>query len=514
MISNNWAKGEKVMKQNKEEFIKGEGADFPGKTYANCVLQHVFQFQRDYLLQEMFLIHRAHIIMLMEQKLMKKEDTKVILTALEKVAHIPKSQLLYEKEHEDLFFLMEHLIVREANDDLVSNMHIGRSRNDMGVTMYRMSLRRYLLRFIEHFILLKESILQLADDHMETIMPAYTHTQPAQPTTFGHYMLAVYDVMKRDLERMWKTYDLVNRSPMGAAALSTTSFPINRQRVAQLLGFSSVIENSYDAVAGADYLLEISSVLMMTMTNTSRWLQDFLLLATKEYNGITIASPYVQISSIMPQKRNPVSIEHARALTSGAFGEAFTVFQMIHNTPFGDIVDTEDDLQPYLYGGIEKAIRVFCIMNAVIRTMKVEGEVLRKRSFKHAITITDFADTLTKNYNISFRRAHHAASNIAKMSMMQQKELHELKLIEVNQYLQENLHVILSEKEWDDIISPEAFVEKRDVYGGTSKTEMIRMIQKRRERFKKEEVKFEVEKKRISQAEKEIMTIVLNIIES
>lgn len=104
MISNNWAKGEKVMKQNKEEFIKGEGADFPGETYANCVLQHVFQFQRDYLLQEMFMIHRAHIIMLIEQKLMKQKDAKVILTALEKVAQIPKSQLLYEKEHEDLFF--------------------------------------------------------------------------------------------------------------------------------------------------------------------------------------------------------------------------------------------------------------------------------------------------------------------------------------------------------------------------------------------------------------------------
>ncbi len=116
---------------------------------------------------------------------------------------------------------------------------------------------------------------------------------------------------------------------MGAAALSTTSFPIKRERVAHLLGFANVIENSYDAVAGADYLLEVSSLLMVMMTNTSRWIHDFLLLATKEYDGITVAKPYVQISSIMPQKRNPVSIEHARAITSSALGEAFTVFQMI-----------------------------------------------------------------------------------------------------------------------------------------------------------------------------------------
>lgn len=502
------------MKQGNEEFIKSEGANFPGKTYANCVLQHVFQFQRDYLLQEMFMIHRAHIIMLVEQKLMRQEDAKVILTALEKVAQIPKSQLLYEQEHEDLFFLVEHLIEQEANHNFVSNMHIGRSRNDMGVAMYRMSLRRYLLRYIEHFLLLQESMLEVANAHIETIMPAYTHTQPAQPTTFGHYMLAIYDTMQRDLERVWNLYHLVNQSPLGAAALSTTSFPINRQQVAKLLGFSSVIENSYDAIASADYLLEASATIMVAMTNSSRWLHDFLLLATKEYNGITVASPYVQISSIMPQKRNPVSIEHARALVSGVLGETFTVFQMIHNTPFGDIVDTEDDLQPYLYEGIEKAIRVFCIMNAVIQTMKVEDEVLRNRSFKHAITITDLAETLTKNYKIPFRRAHHAASYIAKMSIQQQKELYELNFSEINMYLQDNFHVTLSEKEWDDIISPEAFVKKRTVYGGPSKTEMIRMIRKRKEDFKKEEIKFDKEKQRMLQAEKEVMEKVLNIIES
>lgn len=301
---------------------------------------------------------------------------------------------------------------------------------------------------------------------------------------------------------------------MGAAALSTTSFPIKRDRVADLLGFTNVIENSYDAVAGADYLLEVSSLLMVMMTNTSRWIHDFLLLATKEYDGITVARPYVQISSIMPQKRNPVSIEHARAITSSALGEAFTVFQMIHNTPFGDIVDTEDDLQPYLYKGIEKAIRVFCILNAVIRTMKVEEDTLKRRSYKHAITITDFADALTKNYGIPFRHAHHAASVIANMSLEQKKELHELCFKDVNIYLQENFKIQLLEKEWEEIISPEAFIQKRNVYGGPSKKEMERMINNRKELFRKEEGVFEKEKQRILQAENDLNMLASNIIES
>ncbi|PEZ67092.1 argininosuccinate lyase [Bacillus anthracis] len=501
------------MKQSKEEFIKSEGADFPGKTYVNCVLQHVFEFQRNYLLKDMFQVHKAHIVMLTEENLMKKEEAKVILYALKKVEGIPEEQFLYTEQHEDLFFLVEHLISQEAKSDFVSNMHIGRSRNDMGVTMYRMSLRRYVLRLMEHHLLLQESILQLAADHKETIMPAYTHTQPAQPTTFGHYTLAIYDTMQRDLERMKKTYKLLNQSPMGAAALATTSFPIKRERVAHLLGFTNVIENSYDAVAGADYLLEVSSLLMVMMTNTSRWIHDFLLLATKEYGGITVARPYVQISSIMPQKRNPVSIEHARAITSSALGESFTVFQMIHNTPFGDIVDTEDDLQPYLYKGIEKTIRVFSIMNAVIRTMKVEEETLKNRSYKHAITITDFADVLTKKHEIPFRQAHHAASAIANMLLEQKKELHELHFEEVNLYLQENLKVRLLEEEWKEIISPEAFIQKRNVYGGPSKKEMERMIKKRKESFQKEEEVFEREKQRILQAENDLNTLASNIIE-
>ena len=133
---------------------------------------------------------------------------------------------------------------------------------------------------------------------------------------------------------------------------------------------------------------------------------------------------------------------------------------MIHNTPFGDIVDTEDDLQPYLYKGIEKAIRVFCILNAVIRTMKVEEDTLKRRSYKHAITITDFADVLTKNYGIPFRHAHHAASVIANMSLEQKKELHELCFKGVNIYLQEKFKIQLLEKEWEEIISPEAFIQK------------------------------------------------------
>lgn len=485
-----------------------ESEKFPGKVYADCVLKHVFQFQRDYLLRDMLLVHRAHTIMLQEEGIIKQIDAKLILSALEKVERIPLDELVYGADHEDLFFLIEHHLQKEANSDAISNMHIGKSRNDMGIALYRMNLRRYLLRFTEHFMLLRESILQVAKEHMDTIMPAYTHTQPAQPTTFGHYMLAIYDQTKRDVERIWKAYEIVNRSPLGAAALSTTGFPVNRERVATLLGFSGVIENSYDAIASADYVLETSTALMITMTNSSRWLQDFLLLATKEYSGITVSDAYVQVSSIMPQKRNPVSIEHARALSSSSFGEAFTIFQMIHNTPFGDIVDSEDDLQPHLYASFEKGIRVCCVMNAVIRTMKVEREILQARASKHAITITELADVLAGKYDVPFRQAHHAASILAKMTVQTKKELYEWEFSDINKHLQKQLNVTLTEEEWKDIVSPRSFIEKRNVYGGPSKEQMERMIRERIKQYEREEKQLEREKERISKVEEVVRDIV------
>ncbi|MDC2866548.1 argininosuccinate lyase [Bacillus sp. BP-3] len=502
------------MQEGNKEFLQREGVNFPGKTYADCILQHIFYFQRNYLLEDMFRIHHAHVIMLKEEGLLKKQDAKKIVMAVENVKTISLDKLEYSEEYEDLFFLVEHLIQKEADSDSISNMHIGRSRNDMGVAMYRMNLRRYLLRYIEHFMVLQEGILGQAKEHMETIMPAYTHTQPAQPTTFGHYLLAIYDMMGRDTERLWSAYRAVNQSPLGAAALATTSFPINRKRVADLLGFSKVIENSYDAIASTDYLLETSSALMIMMTNTSRWLQDFLLLATKEYSGITVADPYVQISSIMPQKRNPVSIEHARSLASSIWGEAFTVFQMIHNTPFGDIVDTEDDLQPHLYEGFEKAIRVVSVMNAVVRTMTIEKDILKSRANKHAITITELADSLTRKYDVPFRRAHCVASYIAKFSEEQKKDLYELKLVDINVYLQKELKVVLTDEEWKEMTSPHSFVAKRNVYGGPSREQMQRMIRERKENVANQKQMLEDVKKQLSEAETQLNTIVATIVNS
>ncbi|KAF0823722.1 argininosuccinate lyase [Cytobacillus firmus] len=464
-----------------EEFIKNEGHVFPGKTYAEELLKPVFNDQRDYLFHVMFDIHRAHVIMLAEQGIIPEEEARTMLEGINKVAMSDTGLLSYQPQFEDLFFMMEAKIGEEIGDELAGKIHIARSRNDMGIAMYRLVLREHLLQLLGSAYQLSEALLEQAEEHKETYMTGYTHTQPAQPTTLGHYLLAVYDVLQRDINRLWAAYKTVNKSSLGAAALTTTGFPICRDRTRELLGFEGIIENSYDSIAGADYLLETSSALMTCMVNTGRWIQDFLQHVTREFGTFQVADPYVQVSSIMPQKRNPVSIEHSRSIASSAYGEAYAAMNMVHNTPFGDIVDTEDDLQPHLYRAFNNANRVLKLMYAVIATLKVNKDHAKEMAKKSCITITELADTLARDYSIPFRKAHSIASYISKQTVKDQKELCDWKVEDVNEVIQGYVPVSLSEEEWKKIISPEYFVQIRSLQGGPNPDEVSRMIKNRNE---------------------------------
>ncbi|MBS8265698.1 argininosuccinate lyase [Mesobacillus boroniphilus] len=469
-----------------EEFIKNEGAAFPGKTYVEELLKPVFNDQRDYLFHVMFDIHRAHVIMLAEQGIIEKDEAKVMLEGINKVAGTDVGKLSYEPQFEDLFFMMEAKIGEEIGGELAGKIHIGRSRNDMGVAMYRLVLREHLVNLLGSAYQLSEALLEQAESHTDTIITGYTHTQPAQPTTLGHYFLAIYDVLGRDIQRLWAAYRTVNQSSLGAAALTTTGFPISRERTRVLLGFDRIVENSYDSIGGGDYLLETASALMTSMVNTGRWIQDFLQHVTREFGSFYVADPYVQCSSIMPQKRNPVSIEHSRSIASSAYGDALAAFNMVHNTPFGDIVDTEDDLQPHLYRAFNNANRVWKLMYAVIATLKVNGEHTKEMAKKSSITITELADTLAREYGVPFRKAHSIASFISKETVKEGKELYEWDVEAINAVIQQFVEVSLTEEEWQKIISPEYFIEIRDLPGGPSPKEVKRMIGERKEKLGKD----------------------------
>lgn len=467
-----------------EDFVKEEGDSFPGKTYVEELLKPVFNDQRDYLFDAMFALHRAHVIMLNEQSLLSDEDTETILKGINDLTKVEKESLKYQPEYEDLFFTMESKLGDIIGHEIAGKLHIARSRNDMGEGMYRFVLRDNLLSLIKEVDNLLKAFLEQSEVYVDSVMPAHTHTQPAQPTTFGHWLLAIHDNLQRDRNRLVEAYKTVNKSPLGAAAITTTGFSIDRNRLAELLGFEDLMENSYDAIGAGDYLLESAQAIESLMINAGRWIQEFLRLVTNEVGLIKVSSPYVQISSIMPQKRNPVSIEHSRALASNAVGKANSIIQMLHNVPYGDVVDTEDDLQPSLYDGFDKATRALRLMFAVVRTMEFNEKLAEEQAYNNLIVITELADVLTRDYKVSFRKSHTMAATVAQKSDELGKELYEWKAHEINEILEE---IKLSELEWSNIVNPNVFVERRSIQGGPSHNEAVRMIENRKKQMNKNE---------------------------
>ncbi|RUL47800.1 argininosuccinate lyase [Lysinibacillus antri] len=445
-----------------------EGNQFPSNSYRQMVLQPAYDEAKKHFLKSMVQIHIAHLKMLEEQQLIKKEEAIQIGQAIGKLDLNYYEERDYNPQFEDLFFRIENKLIELAGD-VAGNLHIGRSRNDMGIAIYRMTLRKKLLALMEQLLSLRTSLIAFAEEHVETIMIGYTHTQQAQPTTFAHYLKAVIDQLTRDFKRMQAAFQTINQSSMGAAALTTTGFNINRERMQELLGFDGMIENAWDAVAGADYIAEAASVVQLAALNLGRTSQDFLQWATQEFNAINLASPYVQVSSIMPQKRNPVSIEHTRSLLSSVYGDASTVLQMIHNTPFGDIVDTEDDMQPYLWRAMEKLRGIYKLFGSLVITMDVNKEKLLKRAENSFANVTELADSLVRSENISFRQSHRIVSRCIRTLINDKKDSLDSLTWELANEISVEItgkSLKISKEEFYKALKPEFFVHIRSLTGG------------------------------------------------
>ncbi|WP_160725337.1 argininosuccinate lyase [Bacillus sp. USDA818B3_A] len=464
----------------KDRIFEKEGRKFPGATYSEVVLAPAYEHAKQTFLEPMLAIHKAHLIMLVEQGLLQESAASKIFAGINTIDKETILQSTYDGQYEDLFFLVESQIMKVAGE-VGGSLHLARSRNDMGVAMYRMVLREKILVAVEALLSFQETLLKVIDTYKETIVLGHTHTQQAQPMTFSHYLLGMYDVVDRDLKRLKAAYDTCNVSPLGAAALTTTGFPINRKTVAELLGFPNIIKSAYDAIGGADYLGEIATAIQLAFINLGRFSQDLLLWSSQEFSAIRVADPYVQTSSIMPQKRNPVSLEHIRALSSSGIGNAQTVLQMLHNTPYGDINDTEDDLQPYLWKGLHLIDQVFRLTKVVVGTIEVNEELLKRRAQESFATITELADTLFREANIPFRTSHSVASQVVKIAMSRGWNATQVTSVLVDEAANAVIGHPLNVPE--EIIrtamDPKHFVKIRSLPGGPAPEEMKRAIMER-----------------------------------
>ncbi|MEP7342470.1 MAG: argininosuccinate lyase [Acidobacteriota bacterium] len=461
---------------------------FPAPIYAETVLAINFADAQKHFFQPLMHIHYAHAVMLTKQRILSREEAKTILTGLDKLDRARILRAKYDGSVEDLFFFVERELAKEIGEETAGKLHIARSRNDIDVAMYRMRLREEVLSLTGDLAALRAELIKLAQANLKTVMPAHTHTQPAQPTTLAHYLSAAIEFLSRDIARLQAAFVTINRNPLGACAITTTGFPINRETTTRLLGFEAVAENSYGAIGGIDYLLEAVSALATSAICLGKFTQDLLLWATQEFSFIRLSDAYVQTSSIMPQKRNPVALEHTRILLSKAFGQAMAVMASVHNTPFGDINDVEDDLQPLAFATFSEASRGIRLLAGTVSAIEVDREGLRKKAEGSFLTMTELADTLVREEGLSFKAAHRLVAQTVKLVSGIHAPHSEIadKLLSV---AEENLGRPLktSRARLIDALSPLHFVEVRQVIGGPAPNQVSDFLKRQKQTAAKDQ---------------------------
>ena len=445
---------------------RSSSESFPAPVYSESVLAVNFEDAKKYFLDALLEIHAAHTLMLAHQKIVPPAHAQRLLQALSSLDRARILQARYDGRSEDLFFYVQHLLTQACGEEIAGEIHTARSRNDIDLTQYRMCLRREILRIAAEASTVGDVLLSLSSLHTETIMPAYTHTQPAQPTTLAHYLLAAVEFLGRDLQRLRAAFATINRNPLGACAITTTGFPIDRDYTATLLGFEGLQLNSYGAIAAIDYLAEAASAIAVLSLSLGKLVQDLLLWCTEEFGFLRLSDAYVQISSIMPQKRNPVALEHTRILLSKSFTQAQAVLTSTHNTPFGDIVDSEDDLQPLVFSMCADASRSLRLFAGLLAHAEFDREQMRHSACESFITVTELADTLVREEGINFHHAHQlvaAAVRAAQDDSSPQRIVHELQAL-APKVLGRKLGK--SPDTWLRALDPAYFIGVRTIPGG------------------------------------------------
>jgi len=393
----------------------GDDDRFPAPAYRDTVLAPLFEGVKRHYWRHLLRVDRASAIMLAGRQLLARAEAAAILDALDAIeAETDVPALAYTGEHEDFFFLVQAELARRLGAQVAGKLHTGRSRNDIDHTVFKMALRERLADLVGELVATLGVLHEVAAANRDTLVVAYTHGQPAQPTTYGHYLGAVIELGLRDVERLQQAGRYPDLCSMGAAAITTSGFPLDRAAMAELLGFAGVQENSYGCIAADDYLTSVYGAVQLLFIHLGRVAQDLGAWTAFEAGHLRMPDGWVQVSSIMPQKRNPVAVEHLRLLCSLAAGRARTIVETLHNTPFTDANDAEGEVQAAGYAAFDAGGRALRLLAGLVRAARVDEARVRRHIDESCITATELADSLVREEGLSFRQAHEVVSQLVR----------------------------------------------------------------------------------------------------
>ncbi|PIT39664.1 argininosuccinate lyase [Snodgrassella alvi] len=402
----------------------------------------------------------AHAQMLQQAGVLSAEDLNAIQQGMREILHeIAAGKINWSVDLEDVHMNVEHLLTQKVGD-AGKRLHTGRSRNDQVATDIRLWLREEIDRIVLLINDLQSALVDLAEKNAEVVMPGFTHMQVAQPVSFGHHMLAYVEMLGRDCERMQDCRHRVNRMPLGAAALAGTTFPINREVTARLLGFEAICQNSLDAVSDRDFAIEFTAAASILMMHLSRLSEELIYWMSPCFGFIDIADRFCTGSSIMPQKKNPDVPELVRGKSARVVGHLMGLITLMKSQPLAYNKDNQEDKEP-LFDTVDTLVDTLRIYADMMRGVSVKPKNLRAAVLQGFATATDLADYLVKK-GLPFRDSHEVVARAVRLAEEQQKELSELPLDVLQSFSG------LIEEDVYQVLSPEGSLNARNHIGGTA----------------------------------------------
>jgi len=414
---------------------------------------------------------RAHCEGLRRAGVLTVEEADIIQTGLQTVLEkgLEDAGFFAGSNAEDVHSFIEARLVEIVGDN-GGKLHTGRSRNDQVATALRLWLREKIDELLLNVQNVQNALVELADKYQTAILPGYTHLQRAQPVLFAHWCLAYFEMLKRDAARLSEVRSRVNVLPLGAAALAGTAYPIDRQKVALDLGFEAISENSLDAVSDRDFAVEFASAASLIMVHLSRLAEDIILYATTEFGFFELSDAVATGSSLMPQKKNPDSMELVRGKSGRVFGHLMALLTVLKGLPMAYNKDMQEDKEA-IFDAFDTTRDCLLITETVLNNLRVCENVTRSAALKGYLNATELADYLSKKA-IPFRDAHEIDGKIVLHAIEAQVELNDLELSEMQKFS--------SKIEGDiyDALSLQQTLESKNVIGGTAPERVEKALEK------------------------------------
>ena len=417
---------------------------------------------------------QAHTIMLLQNNIITKNDAKKILSSLE---NLKNEKFDSSSGAEDIHELIESLVIKKAGMASGGKMHTARSRNDQVVLDIRMKIRDDINIICNCLLDTIESFVSVSKNHQKTIMPFYTHLQQAQAGLFSHYLLAQADVLSRDFQRLFDTFQRINQSPLGAGPVGGTSIAIDRHSTAKMLGFDGVVENSIDATSARDFVAEYVAMISILMTNLSRISEDFIIWSTSEFSFIELSDEFTSPSSVMPQKKNPDILELTRGKTAEIIGNLTAILTTIKGLASGYGRDLQQ-IKSSIWSTSKISISALLIIKSIVLTMKVNEKQMKKVTESSNLIALDIAEKLVQE-GIPFRVTHKIAGVLVQLAHNSKKPISKLTTLEIKKSVEGTK---IDPKIVSKIISTTSVVSSlkdRKSFGSSGYDEQKRMISDR-----------------------------------